>query len=322
MRWYVNDSSLQGQFESSTSFNTLVVRLAALRMRYGVLQKSFYVTRNFANRLVTAEKCVRDSVLEMNKEDRGGILSWLNKAGPFMEDHRLDEQDDYFECLGIDVTDAGLGEAGRQKRASQSSSSYSFNNGQVNFASSVLSVQHGLSERPYGFYEVANVWDIDALETSIRVAEPAPNSWQELIQVAKRRFSYLTIDDSLATNAVLAREPFDAAIRDRSLKIFEILNEYVGHRNADGSESASSREVIENFFVGDAAIFSGESQSNQTAFKAELTFIDPDNYEKRIFGHWHGKIRHRQFRVHFEWPVPASNKTLKVLYLGPKITKR
>ena len=72
----------------------------------------------------------------------------------------------------------------------------------------------------------------------------------------------------------------------------------------------------------DRALFSGESAGNQDTFRAQMTFPDPDDADKNIFAHWHGKISHRFFRLHFEWPVPAKEKHMKILYLGPKITKK
>ena len=50
-------------------------------------------------------------------------------------------------------------------------------------------------------------------------------------------------------------------------------------------------------------------------------FADPEIEGREIFAHWHGKIKHRYFRMHFEWPVPRQATLLKVLYLGPKLTK-
>jgi hypothetical protein len=37
--------------------------------------------------------------------------------------------------------------------------------------------------------------------------------------------------------------------------------------------------------------------------------------------HWHGKISHRFFRLHFEWPLEKDRKKLEIFYLGPKVTK-
>jgi hypothetical protein len=52
-----------------------------------------------------------------------------------------------------------------------------------------------------------------------------------------------------------------------------------------------------------------------------MSFVDPENPAKKFFCPWHGKIQTPQFRIHFEWPIPAHQQRLKVLYIGPKITK-
>jgi predicted ATPase len=65
----------------------------------------------------------------------------------------------------------------------------------------------------------------------------------------------------------------------------------------------------------------GLSPSNQREFAKELTFPDPASAGNIIFAHWHGKISHRYFRLHFEWPIPSGADVLKITYLGPKITK-
>jgi hypothetical protein len=51
-----------------------------------------------------------------------------------------------------------------------------------------------------------------------------------------------------------------------------------------------------------------------------MTFPDPEGGAD-IFAHFHGKISHRFFRLHFDWPVPSTATRLKVLYIGPKLTK-
>ena len=47
----------------------------------------------------------------------------------------------------------------------------------------------------------------------------------------------------------------------------------------------------------------GELYRINERFQNEMTFVDPDDATRTVFAHWHGKIRHRHFRMHFEWPV-------------------
>ena len=77
--------------------------------------------------------------------------------------------------------------------------------------------------------------------------------------------------------------------------------------------------MIDDYFKGERAAFSGESATNLIEFKDALTFSLGDG--TTLFAPWHGKISHRYFRLHFEWPLESKRKKLSVPYFGPKITK-
>jgi hypothetical protein len=134
-------------------------------------------------------------------------------------------------------------------------------------------------------------------------------------------FPRLIIPDSIYTNSILAREPFEAVIRDRVFVLLGYLEAYMAGRGPDGAEGPAARDIIERFFVGERALFTGESLTNQRDFRTELTFPDPEDSTRVIFAHWHGKISRRFFRMHFEWPPPTNAKKIKVVYLGPKLTR-
>jgi hypothetical protein len=93
-------------------------------------------------------------------------------------------------------------------------------------------------------------------------------------------------------------------------------------RGADGKAGKRSQELYQQFFTGERARFSDESERNKRAFRTQMSFVDPEDVTREIFCPWHGKIQTPQFRIHFEWPVPIDQQRLKVLYIGPKITKQ
>jgi hypothetical protein len=137
-------------------------------------------------------------------------------------------------------------------------------------------------------------------------------------------FPRLSFPNQFYTNQLLQGEPFSAVIADRVQELCRLLNEYMASRQGDGSDSGRTVEMVRAHFSGAAGarpLFTGESVSNQTAFRTQMTFPDPGSPGKDIFAHWHGKISHRYFRMHFEWPVPRGSRQMKVLYLGPKLTK-
>lgn len=322
MRWYINDVSLQGQFADIAAFEGILRGLIGVRIRVERLSRDLRSTRTLAERFVSTGITIREAMRASRDRDlRRAVLNWVDRTGPYVEDDRLGEADDYFEFASLDITDSGLGEAARRIKAGDSASTYSFEGGAIQFAISPLLVDHGLLEARLGVYSVENVWTIDDLAKSAINEGPPITSWRMLTEAARQRFPQLIIPDSIHQNAALAREPFEATIRDRALDLFGHLNAYMAGRGPDGAEGPAAREVIAKFFAGERALFSGESATNQKDFKADLTFPDPEDRDRVIFAHWHGKISRRFFRMHFEWPVPADARKLKIVYLGPKITK-
>jgi hypothetical protein len=318
----MNDLSLQGQFSDESVFLSVLSKIIDARNQVAILRASLYTARLLPTRLVGPQKTLVQLLQDPRFRDiRGLVLLWLTRTGPFVDDNRRFEQDDYFEFEGRDVTDSGLGEATRRQKTGEPVVSFSFQGGTQDFQRTPLIVEHGLAEDRLGAYPVENLWTVEMLCQSAASAAPRPTSWQSLVERARERNSYLWIPDAVYTRSALSREPFDTVISDRALSLLSHLNKYMMGRNLDGSESQSSRLVIETHFTGDRALFSGESESNRREFARDLTFSNPDSGGADIFAHWHGKISHRVFRLHFEWPVPANVDRLKIVYLGPKITK-
>lgn len=65
-------------------------------------------------------------------------MNWLDKSGPFWDEDREENVDDYFHFEGTDVTDQGLGEAARRVLAGRQAGAYSFFDSSQRFARSVL----------------------------------------------------------------------------------------------------------------------------------------------------------------------------------------
>src|SRR5689334_16695845 len=112
VRWYLNDLSVQGQFPTAQAFVDSIGALATLRARIPRFGSDLYLSRSFGDRNVTIESTGREAILSAASRDaKGVILAWISKRGPFLDDDRQPEPDDYFEFDSNDVTDQGLGEA-------------------------------------------------------------------------------------------------------------------------------------------------------------------------------------------------------------------
>lgn len=320
---YVNEVSLQGQFLDNVSdFIDLVKALVRVQHKLRSAGFSLRVSKNFLQMPVTAETL--HSVIQQNDDQqlKRAMLEWLGKSGPFVENDRTPETDDYFECQGIAVTDGGLGEAARRTKSGQLVVSFSFLGGGCDFSGNPLYVRHGLIEEPLGEYRFPNYVQPDDLEAVALIQIPPPTSWKDMVVVARERFPYLILPDTLYSDKAIKRRPFSATIRDAAFGLMRVLDQYMQYRDVSGTENPDAREIVENYMTGERAIFSPESDSNKSEFKNKLTFVDPSEPGKRILAEWHGKISHQYFRMHFEWPVPADQNRLKILYLGPKLTKK
>lgn len=319
VRWYLNDASLQGQFADLSEFQGVLRDLVTARKQIPAIRLNLRSTRSFQEAMVAPKTNVRAAVLGIRDKDlKAATFSWLDKAGPFVDDERLYEPDDYFEYRDVEITSTGLGEAARRVKAGTECTTFSFTRGAVDYAVNPLEVEHGLREERYGRYMVANLWQADALVGQGLAARAPVRSWAELVRAAQEHFPYLEIGP-LHTNPALAREPFEASIRDRAFELLKVLNDYAAGRNQNGAEGPTSREIIQNYFTGERALFTGESPTNQKDFAKEMTFNRAvgDSY----FAHWHGKIGRKYFRLHFEWPLERDRTKIEVFYLGPKITK-
>lgn len=320
MRWYLNDSSLQGQFSTAREFVDEIAALARLKARFPASGFQLYCTSKLALTKVTREASCSEAILRAAQVDEKRlILSWIAKSGPFLEEDRMHEEDDYFEFEGLDVTDHGLGEAARREKNRDDSGVFSFTGGTINFERTPLVVQHGLPEDPFGHIHIPNVWEVPHLEERIRGISAEPQNWKELLQVCRSRFELLMIPDSVQER--IERETFYPVVARRTLVLLQTLHIIVSGRSAQGSLNEKALSLWQQHSQGGKAWFTDESEGNKHKFKNEMTFPDPENPSNRLFCPWHGKIKTPQFRIHFEWPVPPGQSRLKILYIGPKITK-
>ena len=245
-------------------------------------------------------------------------MAWMSKNGPFWDDERQSNADDYFEFDGIDVTDAGLGEAARRILAGNEVTTYSFSRPDKRFSFSPLAVMHGLPEAPINTVCFENIWEICRLEQAFENSTPPPSDWSDMTQRLRAKFVNLLIPDG-AVNT-LKPQPFALHTAGKIEHLLRILDEFVSSRK-DGQNTNESQKILDNFFTGKRALFTDESNTNKAKFKRQLEFTDPDNPESKIFCPFHGKVSSPAYRIHFKWPMKANDNCIKVLYIGPKITK-
>lgn len=317
--WHINDLSIDGQFHDSEALRAALEPLLITRVRHKLLRDRLYCSRLLAQRPASAGMALIHLVGRCPQAFRAQALVWLANSGPFWDDDRQTNPDDYFEHREFDVTDQGLGEAARRRIGGRDAQTFSFNGGPMNFAETPLDVDHGLREDRIGRVPVPNCWSADELGRVVESIRPSATSWRDLRQQIAEAFPELIFSEEI--EGQLRAHPFSRGIADRVLELLRVLQQLVRETGENDALSLAGVELLNNHFVGEKGWFSDESDGNKVKFKAEMTFKDPADGSVRIFCPWHGKIKISQFRIHFEWPRPPGQKAIKVVYIGPKITR-
>ncbi len=324
MDFLVNDLSLHGQFVDLGAFRESMSRVMQIRevaRRYG---RSVYCHRAFVNGQVTQEVQMPEAVQALSIEQRRAVMIWLTQHGPFWDDHREHDRDDWYECHGEIVTDTAVGEAAHgllhginRGLVSLSPSSYTFD---------PVAAERVLADETRQSASIRNYWEPTAFEAFVASAPPVLKSWAGLAVVAIARFSALTF--AKGAFVPLQGHPFVPGAAQRIVVLLDVLHRMKQCFNDDdGGRSREGHRLYQEFFTGTAgdggrgAAFSDSSDSEKNAFKSDLTFPNPVDPSETLFCTWHGKVQTPQFRIHFSYPIRRDDP-LFVVHVGPKITKR
>lgn len=95
MELLVNDNSLHGQFQDIQSFEIAVDHLMTMRNKSRQYGRELYCHRNMAHSDVTFELNMRQAVNRFNRSKQRVLMQWLAQQGPFWDDDRVHDSDDY-----------------------------------------------------------------------------------------------------------------------------------------------------------------------------------------------------------------------------------
>lgn len=318
MNWLVHDHSLNGQYITATAFLSGIEELLRLRTEFSTIRDGLRCSRLIGDRPATQTQSFRQVVQSSSDRIlRQQILQWVVSKGPFIDENSEVIDENYFEYKGLDVTNEGAGEAARCKVNGLEATTFSFLGGGSDY--SPLSIDHGLPEDRIGIIELVNIWNIEALRITSLAALPVAVNWKQAIEQARVRFPNLFFSQNLMD--YLRRETFTFHLVEAIFSKLAKLQEFVESRNLDGTNSPETDRLIAAHFAGEKSWFTDESDTNKTKFKNQLTFTDPHENNSTIFCPFHGKIKTPQYRIHFPWPLLKNEKQIRIVYIGPKITK-
>ncbi len=279
--------------------------------------RALHCHRNMAHAQVTSTLTMPQAIRALTLNEQRALMTWLNRIGPFWEDVRAHNPDDYLECNGDVVTDTAVGEAAHccihgidRRLVSLVPSTWEFSPVTVFWVPDI-------GERRA--VDVVNHSDVEGLEVALRAA-PAPiASWEQLKETCIVRCPHLTI--SKDAFQYLRGYPFAEGAARRILVLLDTLNRLKTCFDDQGQRTPEGQHLYQDHFTGDKAWFSDSSDSEKSDFRSELTFRHPTIEGESLFCTMHGKVKTPQLRIHFSWPVRA-DEPLFVVYVGPKITKQ
>lgn len=317
MHLIFNELSLHGQFTSVAEFSGAIGRVMAIR---GVAQKFEYdlhCSRETLHRSALGQQPLYAAAGQLSKDQQRALMQWLTRHGPFWEDAQAHSEDEWLECDGELVTGGALAEAAWAFRDGNAC-------GMVSIAPSAwlrspLQVDWVGDDGSATFEEVPNYWRKEDLERDLADSPPSVESWDSLARTAQIRFSGLTFADEAFHP--LRGHPFNRGAAEGVIRLLTVLQELTTCFDELGEFTARGHALRTNHFAGDTAWFSDSSDTEKSMFQNQLTFRHPDKVGQRLFCPWHGKVRTQTIRVHFSWPIRASERVY-VVYVGPKITKR
>lgn len=317
MNVLLNELSLHGQFDSLQAFKTAMNTIMLAKEKMKEFKRELYCDRNIIeNCLVTHDLNLRQAIQQFEISKRRAVMSWLTKEGPFWEDSREHNEDEYLECQGEVITNCSLGEVAYQHFCGNAYQSFSFN--PSNWLINPLSVSWYKDNCEIDKIEVINHSDIITLEQFLQQASPAIESWQQLAQEMPWLCRNLTFSEN--SFDPLYEYPFVHSAKKRIIELLITLDKFKTCFDEDGCRTSDGHHLYHKHFTGDKGWFSDSSLTEKHIFKNELTFKNPDGNGEVLSCTWHGKIKTPQFRIHFSWPITADSP-LYVPYIGPKITK-
>ncbi len=296
-----------------------------MAMRSLIRKASFqlYCHRNLAQSPIGTGLDFRQGVSSLPQAERGVVLTWINQQGPFWDDRREHGPDDWLESRGDVVTDTALGEAAFLLLNGVERHLISF--APSDFNHDPLVVDWVRTDQDPKQARIRNYWDVAALQRFLESSPRPILSWADLQKSARQRFNALTFSEDAF--APLVGQPFSPSAADRMIVLLEVLHRLRGCFDAEGQRTPEGHELYQQYFTGkkgdggSGARFSDSSDSEKNDFAAELSFPHPEIEGEEIFCPWHGKVQTPPYRIHFSYPIRAT-EPLYVVYVGPKITKR
>ena len=322
MSLFLNELSLEGQFSTSQAFLVALDVIMQAREEAEKHQCKVYCCDALRSARVTQTSSFSEEVKHLgNKTQKTDIIRWFERTNWTMEPQHTPNH--YFAYNDNLVTDTSIAEAAFRFERGENSSLLSFAPSPFHQASvEVIWHRDSENQKPISLPNVFYMEGVTALlhQWSEAKRNHPLTTWGQLIEWGRQYCPHLMFAEYILEP--LRGIPFYPSVAQQAQKRFEVLESLVSAVDSSGRRTAQGHALYQEYFTGDRAWFTPESNSNKQKFAKELTFPHPAKLGETLFCSWHGKISQETFRIHFHWPLSSPTELLYIVYIGPKITKK
>ena len=262
MELLANDLSIHKQFHDIRSFRDALTRLMLMRDVARRFDHEVYCHRGLLTTNPMPDMSMQQAVGRLAVDERRAAMSWLTREGPFWDDLRQHDPDDYLECQDTVVTDTAVGEGAFRTLHGVDCGLVSVTPSDWDYSPIGVTWQRrieGLNDRCAA---LENWRSVDALEDELRHKAPPIQSWDALRKTSINRFKILTF----ATDCFepLDGIPFSMSGAKRFLILIDILDRFARAFDAAGVRTTEGHRIYQDHFTGENALFSDSSDSENT----------------------------------------------------------
>lgn len=312
MEFFFNELSIHNQFQSMEEFKAAVHLFRRYRKAVTGAGFRLYIHRNIFERPALGNTFRKGIQKNFKRQQVRTLMNWFSKDGFFLPDNACADTADSFVCYypkdaeekSEDITESALAECAFRKIAGEDAGSISLE--QSKFSWSPIKVL--LSQSDEAIFD--NDYTLHSLKQRLEGLLPQMYSWSILMERIEH-LPNVTLEPYVKTK--LITNPFSQNVAEGIYARAKELSEMVTATSLE-----QFNELFTKYATGTKVRFSDSSTSEKRDFKDALTFSVDD--EQRLCP-YHGKVKIQQYRIHLV-DRPAYERSARVVYIGPKLTKK
>ncbi|WP_323666407.1 hypothetical protein [Pectobacterium punjabense] len=314
MDFLFNETSFKKEIKNKDDFLFHIKEIMIKRDDIKNFGSFFYCDKRLIDSCFENKIPIKKYINELDLNKKRAFVSWLANLGPFWNDNRRHNEDDYIELNEEIITDTGIAEAAIRIFYGEKSLLVSVDHEQWNMDSIIVDYH----ENELNKIDIPNLIKREKVLSILSNSEPPISSWGQLRRACLDSFKNITFSDDSFN--FIVDYPFVNGAAKSIYEKLQVLDKIKTCFIDNGDRSKEGHELYQNFFTGDKAWFTDSTENEKLDFKSEMTFRYSRDSDP-IFCPWHGKIKTPQIRIHFSYPITATTP-LYIMYVGPKITKR